>query len=274
MYPISQQTRAKPQGIIVPNAALITGASSGIGYAFAEYHAAKGGDLIVTARRADALEALRVKLTNKHGVAVTVIAQDLGSAQQADALHEAVKATGQRVDILINNAGFGGHGAFLDRPLEDDLAMIDLNIDALVTLCYRIGGDMAAQGGGKILNVSSTASYMPGPLQATYFATKAFVSSLSVALAEEMRDKGITVTALEPGYVETEFAARADLEGTKLVQDGATPAAVAKFGYEAMRRGELRAINDPRLRFMLNWVFPLLPRKTALKMVRRMQEKG
>lgn len=258
----------------MPNTALITGASSGIGYAFAEYHAANGGDLIITARRADALDALKTKLAEKHGVAVSAIAQDLGSAEQAETLYRAVQATGQQVDILINNAGFGGRGAFLDRPLADDLAMIDLNIDALVTLCHRIGGDMAAQGGGKILNVSSTASYMPGPLQATYFATKAFVSSFSQALAEEMRDKSITVTALEPGYVETEFAARADLEGTKLVRDGATAAAVAKFGYEAMRRGELRAINDPRLRFMLNWVFPLLPRKTALKLVRGMQQKG
>jgi len=151
--------------------------------------------------------------------------------------------------------------------------MIQLNVDALIALCHMVGRDMAAQGGGKILNVSSTASYMPGPLQATYFATKAFVSSFSMALAEELRDRNVTVTALEPGYVETEFAARANLEGTSLVKNGATPRSAAKYGYDAMRRGDLRAINDGQLRFLLNWVFPWLPYKMQLAQVRKMQEK-
>ncbi len=151
--------------------------------------------------------------------------------------------------------------------------MIDLNVKALVALCHRVGADMAAQGGGKILNVSSTASYMAGPLQATYFATKAFVSSFSMALADELKDKGVTVTALEPGYVETEFAKRADLDGTEMTKSGATAKSVARFGYDAMRRGELRAINEGKLRFAMNWVIPFLPHKQALKMVRRMQEK-
>jgi len=151
--------------------------------------------------------------------------------------------------------------------------MIQLNVDALIALCHMVGRDMAAQGGGKILNVSSTASYMPGPLQATYFATKAFVSSFSMALAEELRDSNVTVTALEPGYVETEFAARANLEGTSLVKNGATARSAAKYGYDAMRRGDLRAINDGQLRFLLNWVFPWLPYKMQLAQVRKMQEK-
>lgn len=254
------------------NTALITGASSGIGREFARYHAAAGGDVIITARRAEALEALKAELEAAHGVTVTVIALDLGAADGAEKLYAALN--GARVDILINNAGFGGHGAFIDRDLAADMAMIDLNVKALVGLSHRIAKDMVAQGGGKILNVSSTASYMPGPLQATYFATKAYVSSFSQALDAELRDKGVTVTALEPGYVETEFAASADLEGTGLVaQKGATAADVAKFGYEAMKAGKLRAINDGRLRFMLNWIFPLLPRRTALKMVMQMQMK-
>lgn len=255
----------------MPNTALITGASAGIGRAFALYHAAKGGDLIITARRAKALEALKTEIEAAHDVSVTVIAQDLSSAEQAEALYAALN--GQRIDVLINNAGFGGHGKFVDRPLEDDLDMIDLNINALVTLCHRVGKDMIAQGGGKILNVSSTASYMPGPLQATYFATKAFVSSFSMALDEEMRASGVTVTALEPGYVETEFAARADLGGTDLVKNGATADSVAKYGYDAMLRGDLRAINDGTLRFILNWVFPWLPRRMLLKQVKKMQSK-
>lgn len=254
------------------NTALITGASTGIGRAFAQYHASQGGDLIITARSGDKLADLKAELEGAHSVSVTCIAQDLGSADHARALYEATE--GQAIDVLINNAGFGGHGAFLDRPLSEDLAMIDLNVDALVTLCHLVGNDMVSRGSGKILNVSSTASYMPGPLQATYFATKAYVSSFSQALDHELRDRGVTVTALEPGYVETEFAARADLAGTDLVKNGATPASVAKFGYDAMRRGELRAINDGRLRFMLNWIVPWLPRRAVLKMVNKMQTKA
>lgn len=257
----------------MPNTALITGASAGIGREFARYHAEKGGDLIITARRAEALEALKAEIEAAHGVSVTVVPLDLGADGGADQLYEAVK--GQQIDILINNAGFGGHGKFIERDLAEDLAMIQLNVDALVALCHHIGKDMAARGSGKILNVSSTASYMAGPLQATYFATKAFVSSFSQALAEEHSDNGVTVTALEPGYVETEFAEVANLGGTGLIKGGgATARSAAKYGYDAMRRGELRAINDGQLRFMLNWVFPWLPNKMKLKQVRKMQEKA
>ncbi|MEO9862988.1 MAG: SDR family oxidoreductase [Yoonia sp.] len=254
------------------NTALVTGASSGIGAEFARYHAEKGGDLIITARRGDALDALKTEIEAAHGVTVTTVALDLGAADGAQALYDAVK--GRKIDILINNAGFGGHGLFIERDLDADLAMIDLNVKALASLCHMIGADMVKNGGGKILNVSSTASYMAGPLQATYFATKAYVSSFSMALDEELRDKGVTVTALEPGYVETEFAASANLEDTPLTKSGATPRSVAKYGYDAMRRGELRAINDGKLRFVLNWVFPWLPNRMKLKQVRKMQEKS
>lgn len=254
------------------NTALITGASSGIGREFARYHGAKGGDLIITARRGAELDALKSELEEAHGINVTTVALDLGAADGPTQLYDAIK--GQRVDILINNAGFGGQGSFIERDLALDLAMIDLNVKSLVVLTHMIAQDMVAQGGGKILNVSSTASYMPGPLQATYYATKAYVSSFSQALDEELRDKGVTVTALEPGFVATEFAATADLEGTGLAkQSAATPADVAAFGYEAMQKGELRAINERRLRFVLSWVMPLLPRRTALNMIKKMQTK-
>ncbi|MEP0964632.1 MAG: SDR family oxidoreductase [Roseobacter sp.] len=256
----------------MPNTALITGASAGIGREFARYHAAKGGDLIITARRGEALDALKSELEAAHEISVTPIALDLGAPNGAAELYGQLK--GRTIDVLINNAGFGGHGSFIERDLQADLEMIDLNVKSLVSLCHMIGQDMAAARNGKILNVSSTASYMPGPLQATYFATKAFVSSFSQALAEELREHGVTVTALEPGYVVTEFAAVADLEGTDLVkQKGATPESAAKFGYDAMLNGQLRAINDGKLRFMLNWVVPMLPRKIVLGIVRKMQTK-
>ena len=153
------------------NSALITGASSGIGREFARYHAKTGGNVIITARRADELDALKDELETSHGVAVTAIPLDLGAPGGAKRLYDAVKSSGQTVDILINNAGFGGHGVFTERDLALDLGMIDLNVKALVELCHRFGSDMVAQGGGRILNVSSTAAHMPGPLQATYFAT-------------------------------------------------------------------------------------------------------
>ncbi|MFT5650957.1 MAG: short-subunit dehydrogenase [Yoonia sp.] len=252
------------------NTALITGASAGIGREFARYHAAKGGDLIITARRGDALSALKAELEAAHGVSVTTIPQDLSSADHAKTLYAALNGT--RIDVLINNAGFGGHGKFVERDLSADLDMIDLNINALVTLCHLIGNDMVKQGSGKILNVSSTASYMPGPLQATYFATKAFVSSFSQAIAEELKDTGVTVTALEPGGVATEFFETANLTGTKLGADNASADAVAKIGYDAMLGGKLTVINDTKLRFMLGWIMPFMPRKMKLKLVRDMQE--
>ncbi|MEL6236356.1 MAG: SDR family NAD(P)-dependent oxidoreductase [Pseudomonadota bacterium] len=254
--------------------ALITGASSGIGPEFARYHTRKGGDAIIVARRGDPLNALKAELEAAHGVTVTAIAQDVGTPDLAKALYQEVTAQGLQVDYLINNAGFGGHGAFLDRDLAVDQAMIDLNVSSLVTLSHLFGKDMKARKSGKMLHVSSTASFAPGPYQAVYFATKAFVSSFSQALDEEMRSHGITSTALCPGLVNTEFVATADLQGTGLAnQKGATPASVAKCGYDAMMKGDLIAINEGRLSFMMNWVVPLLPRRRVLKMIGDMQRK-
>ncbi len=252
----------------MPNTALITGASSGIGLEFARYHAAKGGDLVLTARRNEVLEELKSELEAKHGIAAHVIALDLGAAGAADRLYDEVRALGVGIDILINNAGFGGHGHFLDRDLDADQAMIDLNITALVRLTHHVANDMAKRGGGKILNVGSTAGFAPGPNQAVYFATKAFVNSFSQAIAHEMQDKGVTCTVLAPGYVETGFAKAADLELTAMAKaGGATAADVARHGYDAMLRGELITINDRRLGFMMNWVLPLLPRRMVLRSV-------
>lgn len=255
--------------------ALITGASSGIGKEFARYHASKGGDVILTARREDALKELKAELEDKQGITAHVFPADLASADGPSDLVERIDAAGLTVGILINNAGFGGHGAHVDRDLEDEHAMIDLNVKALVTLTHSFATRMAAQGGGRILNVGSTAGFAPGPNQAVYFATKAFVNSFSQAIDQEMRDKGVTCTVLAPGYVETEFADRANLNGTKLVSSGgATAKDVAKHGYDAMRRGELVTVNDPKVSFMMNWVMPMLPRRTVLKMVGEMQKKS
>jgi len=258
----------------MPNTALITGASAGIGAEFARLHASRGGDVILTARRDDSLMALKAELEAAHGITATVIALDLAAPGGAEQLIEAITAAGLTVDVLINNAGFGGHGAHTQRPIKDEQAMIDLNVKALVTLTHHFGKAMAASGGGKILNVGSTAGFMPGPQQAVYFATKAFVASFSQAVDHELRDKGVTCTVLAPGYVETEFADVADLHGTNLVAGkGASAADVARHGYDAMMRGKLVTVNERLLGLMVNWVIPLLPRRMVLKTVAKMQTK-
>ena len=256
------------------NTALITGASSGIGKELARYHASLGGDLILTARREAELNTLKAELETAHGITAHVFALDLGAAGGADALIKAVGDAGLRVDVLINNAGFCGHGVHIERDMANEQAMIDLNISSLVTLTHAFGGQMAAQGSGKILNVGSTAGFIPGPNQAVYFATKAFVNSFSQAIDQELNARGVTCTVLAPGYVETEFAQAANLEGTQMVSaGGATAASVAKHGYDAMLAGKLVTINDPKLSFMLNWLTPLLPRRMVLKMIQKTQSK-
>lgn len=254
--------------------ALITGASSGIGMEVARYHATKGGDLILVARREPTLTDLKAELEDKHGIAAHVIVADLTEKGAAAKLHSDVTSAGLRVDILVNNAGFGGHGRHVDRDVADEMRMIDLNVKALVDLTHRFATDMVAQGGGKILNVGSTAGFAPGPNQAVYFATKAFVNSFSQAIDQELRAKGVTCTVLAPGYVKTEFADVANLGGTKLVQQGgATAKDVARHGYDAMMRGKLVTINEAKLSFLLNWVIPVMPRRMVLKLFGDMQEK-
>lgn len=254
--------------------ALVTGASAGIGEAFARLHASKGGDVILTARRQETLEALAHEIATAHGVKAHVFAADLAAEGAAQALCDQIEAAGLQVDLLINNAGFGGQGRHIERPLDDELEMIDLNVKALVALCHYFGGQMAARGQGRILNVASSAGFMPGPNQAVYFATKAFVQSFSQALDQELRGKGVTATVLAPGYVETEFAKRSGLEGTNLVKGGGkTPASVAKVGYDAAMAGKLVAINETGLSVMVNWLIPLMPRRTVLKMIEKMQAK-
>jgi short-subunit dehydrogenase len=256
------------------NTALITGASSGMGVEFARYHASKGGNLIITARREAALQKLKSELEAKYGVTIHVVALDLGSVGGAAALYEAVQKTGETVKILINNAGFGGHGVHIERQLSQEQAMIDLNIKAVVSLTHMIGNDMVKSGGGKMLHVSSTAGFMPGPMQAVYFATKAFVTSFSQAIDQELRGRGVTSTALCPGGVATEFFETANLENTRMGKghaNFATAESCAKHGYEEMMKGALVTMNQKSMSFFTNWIVPLIPRRQALKIVADMQ---
>ena len=160
--------------------ALITGASSGIGKELARIHASKGGNVVLVARRGEELESLRSELEDKYKIEVAIFQQDLSKAGAAKNVYDFCKEKNIEIEFLMNNAGFGGHGNFVDRPLEKDIEMIHLNVLALVELSHLFLQDMKARKSGRILNTASTAGFLPGPLQATYFATKAFVVSFLI----------------------------------------------------------------------------------------------
>lgn len=255
--------------------ALITGASSGIGMELARLHASRGGALVLVARSEDKLQALAAELRSAHGVRVTVLAKDLAKPSAAQEVHDEVRSAGIAVDYLINNAGFGGQGAFHERRWADDLAMIQLNVVALSALTRLFLPDFVARGSGRVLNVSSTASLMGGPLQAVYYATKAYVTSFSNAIAEELRGTGVTVTALLPGATETEFARAAELDKTPLFSAKlASATTVARAGYDGMLAGELDVIAGLRFsqRLMLTAV-PFTPKRVLLRQVHEMQKR-
>lgn len=253
--------------------ALITGASGGIGLELARIHASKGGNLVLVARTIDKLENLKSELVNKHHVDVTVIQQDLANPNSAQQVFEKTNELGVVVDILINNAGFGGHGRFHERELAADQSMMQVNMVTLTNLTHLYLPGMLERNHGRILNVSSTASFMPGPLQAVYYATKAYVTSLTQAIAEEISDSKVTATALCPGFVNTGFAEASNLEGVDALKNAKSAESVARCGYAAMLKGDLVAFNEGGLKFMLNWIVPLLPRKAVLRMSRGIMEK-
>jgi short-subunit dehydrogenase len=254
--------------------ALITGASSGIGKDLARIHAEKGRDLIIIARREEKLNALKQELENAYDVSVQVIAKDLTNANACEEIYEAVAESGTEVEYLINNAGFGGHGKFHEQDSGFQQQMIDLNIKALTKLTRLFLPQMVKRNRGRILQVASTAGFIPGPLQAVYFATKSYVLSLSQAIAEEVSDMNVTCTALCPGATETEFIERADLENTNMINAGTESSrSVAEKGYNAMMNGKLVEITSLRLKLTLEWAVPFMPRKMVLKTTRKTQEK-
>ncbi|WGK68997.1 SDR family oxidoreductase [Candidatus Haliotispira prima] len=253
--------------------ALITGASSGIGKALAYVHAKRGGNLIIVARREKQLLALKDELEQTYSVEVEVIAKDLTQPNTAQQLYNEVKTRGLSVEYLINNAGFGGLGKFHERPWELDKAMIQLNILALTELSRLFLPDFVARNSGRILNVSSTASLVPGPLQAVYYAGKAYVTSFSYALAEELRTSSVTVTALLPGATESEFAGVSGMDKTLLFQKPYRASSVAHAGYKAMEAGKLSVVAGISFgqRLML-LAIPLLPKKLILQQISQMQQ--
>lgn len=253
--------------------ALITGASSGIGKEFSKIHAEQGGDLIVVARSENKLKDFKKELEEKYNINVYVISKDLSLPNASKEIYQEVHNAGLKVDYLINNAGFGGLGKFNERELEQDIAMINLNIIALTALTHYFLQDFIQNNEGRILNVSSTASLMPGPLQAVYFATKAYVTSFSNAIAEELHDTPISVTNLMPGATQTDFGKVSGMDKTELFKQTASARSVAEDGYKGMLNGKLDVISGITFsQKIMSAMLPLTPKKMILKQVRQLQE--
>jgi len=253
--------------------ALITGASGGIGLELARIHASKGDDLVLVARSGDKLSEIKSEIEAKYKVSVRFMVKDLSMPHAAMKVFDEVTGNGISVDYLINNAGFGDFGLFLDSDWKKQESMINLNIMALAQLTKLFLPGMVERGGGKILNVASLAAFTPGPTMSVYFATKAFVLSFSQALNNELKDKGITVTALCPGSVNTKFHEVA-LGDPRLVRERKMMSAteVAVIGYQAMITGKPVVIPGYKNSF-LAFASRFAPREVIVKSARKIQEK-
>lgn len=256
------------------NFTLITGSSSGIGLELARIFASHKRNLILVARSEAPLEKLKTELVSQHGVQVQIFPMDLSLWDSAKKLHSTVSDHGWHVDTLVNNAGFGDHGTFVDSDWRRQKGMIDLNITALTELTRLFLPAMVASRSGRILNVASTAAFQPGPWMSVYYATKAYVLSFSEALSEELRGSGVTVTALCPGPTLSGFQEAANMQGVALFERIQPPSSreVAEFGYHAMIKGKVVAIQGT-LNSLVVQLLRVSPRFLVRKIVRQIQAK-
>ena len=262
-----QPTTPQP---LVTRTVLITGASSGIGLDLARLFAADHYRLVLSARSEETLATVAEELERLHASEVVVIPIDLTETGAPDEIARLLAERGISVDVLVNNAGYGAHGPFVESDLHEQLGMLQLNIAALTHLTRLFLPGMVERKWGRIMNVASTAAFQPGPLMACYYATKAYVLSFSEAISSELTGTGVTVTALCPGPTSTAFTVRARVEQTRVFQanmmDSAT---VALLGYQAMNRGKVVAITglNNQLLAMSNRFFP---RFLVRKVVKRL----
>ena len=233
--------------------ALITGATSGIGYELAKLFAQDHYNLVLVARNEQELESTAAEFRQEYGIEVVPIARDLFQREAPFQVYEQVQGLGIQIDALVNDAGQGQYGEFVETDIYRELDIIQLNIGAYVVLTKCFLKEMVARGDGKILQVSSIGGELPGPLQAVYHGTKAFVTSFTEAIREETKDKGVTITALLPGVTDTDFFNKADMNQSKLVAEGskADPAEVAKDGYEALLAGKDKIISGLKNKAMV-----------------------
>lgn len=253
--------------------ALITGASKGIGKELVKIHASKDDDLVLVARSRNQLILLKEELETQYKtIRIEVIVKDLTVSGSAEEIYEELKTKNIQIDYLINNAGFGEYGFFVDANWDRFEKMIDLNIKTLTHICHLFLPDMIRRKQGKIMNISSTAAFQPGPMMAVYFASKSYVLHLSEALNNETKEWGVSVTAFCPGPTDTYFMKDSKLEKSNLVKNKKLPSshAVALSGYNAMMRnqpvkvyGFLNKVIASSVRF--------LPRKWVVSLSRKMQ---
>lgn len=255
------------------NVALITGASSGLGAEFARIHAKKGCDLVLVARNKQKLTSLKVGLEDTHGINVKIISKDLSEANASQEIYEEIKNEGIDVSVLINNAGIGFHSEFKDLELVKIQKIININITALTELTRLFLPEMLDRNVGKILNVSSTASFMPGPYQSVYYASKSYVTSFSQAIWEEVSDTNVSVSVICPGVINTNFFESANMDDLPLFKKAKPAAIVAKIGYKGMEDGELIIFDEKRLELYSKFYFPVISRKKLLKMSKGSMQK-
>jgi len=257
----------------VSKAALITGASSGIGYELALLFAKDGFDCILVARSQGKLDELAARLESEFRVKTLVIPKDLSKSSAVDEVYEEVTAASMPVDVLVNNAGFTVFGLFGETDLQAELEMLQVNVVALTALTKLFLKPMLARRDGRILNLGSTAAFAPGPLMAVYYASKAYVLSFSEALANELQGTGVSVTCLCPGATRTGFQKRGVMEDSRLVQgEIADAASVARAGYEGLMARKTLVIPGFRNK-LVPWMIRLSPRAMVPRVARRMQER-
>jgi short-subunit dehydrogenase len=252
--------------------ALITGASNGIGYELAKVNAANGINLVLVARNKGKLEELRKEIEEEKKVWVYTVGKDLSLPGAAKEVYDELKTRSISIDYLINNAGFGDVGLFEESDWDRQEQMINLNIMAVAHFTRLFLPDMICRGGGRIMNLASTASFQPGPTMSVYFATKAFVLSFSEALNNEVKKHGITVTALCPGPTHSGFQSAASRQDPKFFNGNKFPSSreVAEFGYRAMIKGTSVAVHGFKNSLFVKSL-KFVPRSLVLKLTRQIQ---
>ncbi len=251
--------------------ALITGATEGIGYELAKLFAGNGYNLIIVARTQEALEQRRTEIAQQYGVDVLAITKDLFQPNAAFELYEEVKAKNLTVDVLVNDAGQGQYGLFVEQDIQRLTDIIQLNVTSLTVLTHLFLKDMVARNEGKILQLASIASQLPGPWQAVYHATKAYVLSFTEALISELKESAVTLTALQPGATDTDFFNKAEMQESKILDSKLSdPVQVAKDGYEALMAGDDKVISGFKNKVMVG-MSNVMPESAVADQMNKMQ---